>query len=175
MLNKLKNIFFGPDYSEIEEQTKNKAGIIDLDRIRNKAEKYYRDGDFYCSESIVKTFIEEFNLDLPEDTVAMASAFPVGMGRSGCSCGAVIGAQMMLGYFFGRRKAADNKVEKTMELSAEIHDLFRERNGSLCCRVLTKDHKLGSKEHIKQCIYFTGDMAYETALIICRELNLEYN
>jgi C_GCAxxG_C_C family probable redox protein len=175
MLNKLKNIFFGLDYSEIEEQTKNKAGIIDLDKIRNKAEKYYRDGDFYCSESIVKTFIEEFNLDLPEDAVAMASAFPVGMGSSGCSCGAVIGAQMMLGYFFGRRKAADNKVEKTMELSAEIHDLFRERNGSLCCRVLTKDHKLGSKEHMKQCIYFTGDMAYETALIVCRELNLEYN
>jgi len=173
MLSKLKNIIFGPDYSEMEKKTKEEIEVIDLNRIKNKAEKLYRDGDFYCSESIIKTFIDEFKLDLSDDVIAMASTFPVGMGHSGCSCGAVIGAQMMLGYFFGRRKAGDNKVDKAMELSAEIHDIFRERHGSLCCRVLTRDHKIGSKEHIEQCIYFTGDMAYEAARIICRELNLE--
>ncbi len=172
MLKKLKSIIFGPDYSQMQENLADE--IINLNRIKKKAEDYYRNGDFYCSESIVKTFIEEFNLDLPDDVIAMASSFPVGMGYSGCSCGAVIGAQMMLGYFFGRRQAGDNKVNRTMELSAELHDYFREEHGSLCCRVLTKDHKLGSKEHIKQCVDFTGEMAYITAKKVCDELELKY-
>ncbi|WP_347877287.1 C-GCAxxG-C-C family protein [Halanaerobium saccharolyticum] len=150
------------------------ADPINLNQIKKKAENYYRNGDFYCSESIVKTFIEEFSLDLSNDAVAMASAFPVGMGNSGCSCGAVIGAQMMLGYFFGRRQPGDKKVDKTMELAAELHDYFRDVHGSLCCRVLTKDHKLGSKDHIKQCVSFTGEMAYVTAKKICEELDLKY-
>jgi len=175
MLSKLKEMVFGPDYKEIADKTKSDAGIIDLNHIKHMAEKHYRDGDFYCSESIIRTFIDEFQLDLPDDAVAMASVFPVGMGHSGCSCGAVIGAQMMIGYFFGRRKAGGKKVEKAMELSAEMHDLFMERHGSLCCRVLTKDHTIGSKEHIEQCISFTGEMAYEAASIICRELDLEHN
>ncbi len=172
MLKKIKSMVFGPDYSQMQDNFEDQ--IINLQRIKNKAEKYYRDGDFYCSEAIVKTYIEEFDLDLPEDVIAMASSFPVGMGNSGCSCGAVIGAQMMLGYFFGRRQAGDSKVNKTMELSAELHDYFREEHGSLCCRVLTKDLKVGSKDHIKQCIDFTGEMAFVAAKKICDELELEY-
>lgn len=172
MINKLKSIIFGPDYSEMQKNFED--DIIDLSSIKEKAENYYQNGDFYCSESIIKTFIEEFNLDLSDDVIAMASAFPVGMGNSGCSCGAVIGAQMMLGYFFGRRQAGSNKVNKTMELSAELHDYFREEHGSLCCRVLTKDYKIGSKDHIKQCVGFTGEMAYVAAEKICKELDIEY-
>ena len=172
MINKLKSIIFGPDYSKMQKDFED--DIIKLSKIKEKAENYYRNGDFYCSESIIKTFIEEFNLDLPDDVIAMASAFPVGMGNSGCSCGAVIGAQMMLGYFFGRRQAGSNKVNKTMELSAELHDYFREEHGSLCCRVLTKDYKIGSKDHIKQCVDFTGKMAYVAAEKICKELDIEY-
>jgi len=172
MLKKIKSMIFGPDYSQMQQGFEDKT--INLKRIKKKAEAYYRNGDFYCSESIVKTFIEEFNLDLPDDVIAMASSFPVGMGNAGCSCGAVIGAQMMLGYFFGRRQAGENKVNKTMELSAELHDYFREEHGSLCCRVLTKDLKVGSKDHIKQCIDFTGEMAFVTAKKICDELDFEY-
>lgn len=172
MLKKIKSMLFGPDYTKMQQDFEGQK--INLQQIKNKAEEYYRSGDFYCSEAIVKTYIEEFDLDLPDDVIAMASSFPVGMGNSGCSCGAVIGAQMMLGYFFGRRQAGDNKVNKTMELSAELHDYFREEHGSLCCRILTKDFKVGSKAHIKQCIDFTGEMAYVAAKKICDELELEY-
>lgn len=172
MLDKIKSFIFGPDYSQLKKEYE--AELINLERIKNKAEKYYKNGDFYCSESIVKTFIKEFNLDLSNDVVAMASSFPVGMGHSGCSCGAVISSQMMIGYFFGRRNAGEKKVEKAMELSAAVHDYFKEKNGCLCCRVLTKDYKIGSKKHQKQCIKFTGEMAYYTAKLICDELDINY-
>ena len=42
----------------------------------------------------------------------MASGFPVGMGGSGCTCGAVVGGIMAIGMFFGRVQAKDSKVQK---------------------------------------------------------------
>lgn len=147
--------------------------IIDLKKIKTTAEDYYRNGDFYCSESIVKTIKDEFGLPISDDIVAMASGFPVGIGGSGCTCGAVVGGIMALGLFFGRTQPQDTKVENTMALSKELHDIFKDRHTSLCCRALTKGMTLGSPEHIEQCIYLTGEVAEEAAKIIARELKLE--
>ncbi len=147
--------------------------VIDLHKIRTTAEDYYRNGDFYCSEAIVKTIKDEFELPISDDIVAMASGFPVGMGGSGCTCGAVSGGIMALGLFFGRTQAKDSKVINAMALSKELHDIFIESHKCLCCRVLTKGMTLGSSEHMKQCIEFTGEVAEETAKIVVRELNME--
>jgi C_GCAxxG_C_C family probable redox protein len=146
---------------------------ISLKRVKDIAENYYRNGDFYCSESIVKTIKDEFGLPLPDDVIAMASGFPVGMGNSGCTCGAVTGGIMALGMFFGRTQGKDSKVTKVMALSHELHDIFQKRHKVLCCRVLTKGMTLGSPEHMTQCIAFTGEVAEETARIIARELKLK--
>ncbi|MCE5322519.1 C-GCAxxG-C-C family protein [bacterium] len=143
---------------------------FDLDRIRLIAEQYYRDGDYYCSESIVKTIRDEFGLPVPDSAIAMASGFPVGIGGSGCMCGAIAGGVMALGMFFGREKPKDEAVNKCMMLSRELHDIFRDRHKCLCCRVLTNGMELGSAEHMKQCVSFTGEVALETARIIIREL-----
>lgn len=32
---------------------------VNLEEIRSTAEAYYRNGDFYCSEAVVKTILEE--------------------------------------------------------------------------------------------------------------------
>ena len=147
--------------------------VIDLHKIKTTAENYYRNGDFYCSESIVKTIKDEFNLPISDDIIKMASGFPVGIGGSGCTCGAVVGGIMAIGLFFGRCEPKDTKVSKTMTLSKELHDIFKDKHKCLCCRVLTKDMTLGSEKHMKQCIYFTGEVAEECAKIIARELNLQ--
>ena len=147
--------------------------VIDLHKIKTTAENYYRNGDFYCSESIIKTIKDEFNLPISDDIIKMASGFPVGIGGSGCTCGAVIGGIMAIGLFFGRCEPKDEKVNKAMDLSKELHDIFKDRHKCLCCRVLTKDMTLGSEEHMKQCIYLTGEVAEESAKIIARELNLK--
>lgn len=142
---------------------------IDFNKIRKTAESYYREGDFYCSEAVVKTIKDEFKLPVTDEIIAAASGFPVGMGGSGCTCGAISGGIMALGLFFGRIKAKDEKVNKAMALSSELHDLFKSRHKNLCCRALTKGMTLGSPEHMEQCISFTGEVAEEVARIIARE------
>lgn len=143
---------------------------VDLEKIKRQAEDYYRNGDFFCSEAIVKTIRDEFDLPVPDNVIAMASGFPVGMGGSGCTCGAVVGGIMALGLVFGRTEPKDTKVTKAMELAKELHDTFKKQHRSLCCRVLTKDMELGSPVHMQQCIAFTGEVAEAAAKIIVREL-----
>ena len=144
---------------------------VDLDHIRKTAEAYYRNQDYYCSEAIVKTINEEFGLGYPEEVIKMASGFPIGMGGSGCTCGAVVGGIMALGMVFGRTGPKDVQVKRCMALAHELHDKFRANHTVLCCRILTKDMVLGSRPHSQQCIEFTGEVAEETAKIILRELD----
>ena len=139
---------------------------VDLERIRKIAEDYYRNGDFYCSEAVVKTIIDEFQIDVSEDVIKMASGFPVGMGGMGCTCGALTGGAMAIGLVYGRSQGKDPKVNKAMELSAKLYQIFCERHKVSCCKVLTGGMEKGSPEHMEQCIAFTGEMAYEAAKII---------
>ena len=145
---------------------------MDAAKIRKTAEDYYRNGDYFCSEAVAKAIKDAFASPLPDDVIAMASGFPVGMGGSGCTCGAVVGGIMAIGMFFGRVQAKDPKVKKTMQLAKELHDIFQHRHSCLCCRVLTKGMEHGSPAHMEQCISFTGEVAEETAKIIIRELEL---
>jgi C_GCAxxG_C_C family probable redox protein len=140
-----------------------------VDDVRKTAEDYYRNGDYYCSEAIVRTIRDAYRVNVPEIIVAMASGFPVGIGGSGCTCGAVAGGVMALGLFFGRTEPGDSKVDKAMALSAELHESFKGNHKTLCCRKLTKGMELGSQVHMEQCISFTGEVAAEAARIIERE------
>lgn len=142
---------------------------VNLEEIRATAEAYYRNGDFYCSEAVVKTLMDAFQLDVPEDVIKMASGFPVGMGGMGCTCGALTGGILVLGMIYGRKEAKDPSVNKAMELSARLYQVFCQRHKVSCCKVLTRGMEKGSPEHMEQCISFTGEMAYETAKIILEE------
>lgn len=142
-----------------------------IEKIKEKAELYYSNGDFYCSEAIVKTIKDEFNVDISDRIIAMASGFPVGIGGSGCTCGALTGGVMALGLIFGRDTEKDPAVNHTMQLSKELHDDFQKTYKSTCCRVLTRGMTLGSAIHMKQCVAITGEIAKKTATIIIRELN----
>ncbi len=121
---------------------------------------------------------DNFDLDVADDVVAMSSAMAVGMGRSGCVCGALNGGVMALGMFFGRTTPdgpADPKVRRAMALSNELHDWFRANNGknAVCCRVLTRGMDMAAGEHRGQCIVLTGLCAWKVADIVCRELAIE--
>jgi C_GCAxxG_C_C family probable redox protein len=142
----------------------------DLQKLREKAESYYMAGDFCCSETVLKVIFEDFDTELPENIVSLASAFRSGVGGSGCICGALVGGAMALGMFFGRGTAKEeDNVKKAMELSNELHNLFKKKHKVPCCRVLTKGVTRGSPEQKQQCARFVGDVAEETAKIIIRE------
>ncbi len=146
---------------------------VSINKIAKDAEELFR-GGFFCSEAVVSSIRSNFELDIPEEVIAMASGFPVGIGRSKCLCGAVSGGVMALGIFFGRTKQGDPKVEKNLELSKELHDWFKVANGknAICCRILTKEFDMSVGAHKEQCIYFTGLVAGKVAEMIVRELNL---
>lgn len=147
---------------------------VSVKKIAKDAEELFR-GGFFCSEAVVSSIRTNFELDLPEEIVAMASGFPVGIGRSKCLCGAVSGGVMALGIFFGRTVQKDVKVEKNLEVAKELHDYFKVANGKnvLCCRILTKEFDMASGEHKEQCIHFTGLVAGKVAEIVVREFNLQ--
>ena len=146
------------------------GGEIDIKALKEEAEQLYLQGDYYCSEAIVSVIRRYFAPDMPEQAIAMASGFPVGIGGSMCTCGAVSGGVIALGYFFGRTKPKDSKVKKSMALSKELHDYFKDNHKVLCCKIHTKGIKLGSKDHMAKCAMFTGEIAAKTAEIIAREL-----
>ncbi len=146
---------------------------VSVQKIGKDAEDLFR-GGFFCSEALMSSIRSNFELDVPEEVIAMASGFPVGIGRSKCLCGAVSGGVMALGLFFGRTVQGDPKVEKNLAVAKELHDYFKEATGknALCCRVLTKEFDMSKGEHKEQCIHFTGMVARKVAQIIMRELSL---
>jgi hypothetical protein len=76
----------------------------DLQGVREKAESYYMTGDFYFSETVLKMISENFATELPKEIVSLASAFPHGVGGSGCICGALVGGTMALGMFWRQKE-----------------------------------------------------------------------
>ena len=149
------------------------ANPINLKDIYETAGNQFRKGDYFCSESIVSTIRQFIDPDMPESMISVASGFPVGVGRQKCMCGAISGGVICLGYFFGRTKGGDPKVNKTLELTAELHNKFTQMNKVACCKILTKGMDMASGEHKEQCIKFTSEMAVETVKIIAREKGME--
>ncbi|SDK75843.1 C-GCAxxG-C-C family protein [Natronincola ferrireducens] len=142
-----------------------------IKEARYLAESYYSKGKYLCSEAILASVNEVLECGMPEEYVKMVSGFPVGMGGAGCSCGAVTGGQVALGLVYGRKKPGGSN-KKIMKLSKELHDIFREKYGSTCCRVLIKDYKFASKEHIERCTKVTGDVCEIVMKLILDNQNL---
>lgn len=146
---------------------------VSIKKIKEDAENLFKKGDFYCSEAIVCSIKNNFELDMPDEMIAMASGFPIGIGKSKCVCGAVSGAIMSIGYFFGRTKGGDPRVQKALELANELQESFKKNHKVLCCKVLTKGMDMAAAEHKSQCVSFTGEMAERAAQIIVRELDIK--
>jgi len=149
---------------------------INIEQVKRDAEEIFRIGGFYCSEAIVSSVRKNIDPNMPVELVSAASGFPIGVGRAKCMCGAISGAVICLGYFFGRTTPTtptDPKSQKCMELAYELQESFRQNHkGVLCCHIHVKGMDMASGEHKAQCVTFTGEMAAKTAEIIARELSL---
>ena len=145
---------------------------VDLEKLQKDAVEIFNQG-FACSESVIYAIKKNFELDMSDDAIAMSSGFPWGLGGGGCICGALAGATMCIGYFFGRKTPGDPKVNRCFKLSNEIHDFFKEYCGATCCRVLTKGKEKNSPERKAQCTDFVAATVKKTAEIILRELALD--
>ena len=138
-------------------KTKEKQNIVE--EVRQTAEKYFRDGDYYCSESVLTTINDALGQEFRPEIVKLASGFPIGVGKSGCLCGAISGGVMALGLAYGREKPGAS-MPKSFPNNAALHDFIIEKYGSTCCRALTKYFEdFASKERAEHCIKITGEVA----------------
>lgn len=80
--------------------------------IKEKALGYFKNG-YSCSESIVQACIDLGLCD--KELLPCATTFSAGMS-SGCACGAVTGAQLVLGYLFGRNTNSETKFLREKKL-----------------------------------------------------------
>lgn len=143
--------------------------IINMEQLKKDAVEIFNQG-FACSESVIYAIRKHFELEMSDDAIAMSSGFPWGLGGGGCICGALAGATMCIGYFFGRKTPGDPKIERCFELTNELHDYFKENCGATCCRILTRGKDKNSPERKAQCTKFVSDTVEKTAEIIIREL-----
>lgn len=122
----------------------------------DSAGNYHKQG-YNCAESIFLAFRGVAAPELSEQMVRLATPFGGGLGRSGCVCGALSGAVMIIGAAKGR-VTPDIPRKESYELSNEYHNVFRKKFGATCCRVLVKD-EFGSKEQGRRCYSIISESA----------------
>lgn len=133
--------------------------------------RYFQNG-LYCSEAILRAFNEIYELGFPPDQYKISTAFGSGLGESGCACGAVTGAAMVLSLVAGR---GHNYESERVVFTAvnHLHEQFRAAHKAMCCRVLTHHVEWNSAEHKLNCEELVRHAAALADDIIRNEL-LEY-
>ena len=130
------------------------------------APNYFLKEGYSCSESIARSAVELGLAD--ESFVSIATSFSGGMG-SGCLCGAVAGAQMVLGLLHGK-----NKDNKARTLAKEFYQKITAIHKVTCCKVLTKEFKdFHSPERKAHCTNMVADCAQILDEILEREKSPE--
>ena len=96
-------------------------------RITEAADKK-RSGLFNCAQSVVCTYCDRCGLSM-EDAAAVSASFGTGMGNMEGTCGALVGAGIVLGLVTRDRNIARNRMKTIMEK-------FQARNGATQCKSL---------------------------------------
>lgn len=122
--------------------------------MKEEAVKYYKEG-YSCSESIVHAAMDEGLCS--KTLLAVASSFSGGMS-SGCLCGAVAGAQMVIGYNFGKGNSKNNE-EIARAKAKEFIEKFKEKRKTTCCRTLSAGMDFHSVERKQNCAYIVEECA----------------
>lgn len=117
-----------------------------------KASEYFNNG-YSCSESMIKWAIDEGLVS--DELLSVATPFSGGMG-SGCLCGAIAGAQIIIGSQFGRENKYGNELLARVK-AKELIQRFMETHKATCCRVLTRGMEMGSPERKAHCTNMVND------------------
>lgn len=135
--------------------------------LGDKAENLYLSKQLLCAEAVVCALNQGLGGGVPEDVaIRMASALPIGIGDSGCTCGALSGAVLAVGLFLGRDTPGASDSMGALASAHTLHGQFKSAFGSSCCRVLSKNVKHDPRVHFKHCAKLTAQAAELAALII---------
>jgi C_GCAxxG_C_C family probable redox protein len=89
----------------------------------------------YCTESVLLAIAKAKGIESPL-IPKIATGFCSGVARTSGTCGAVSGAILAAGLFFGRDKPAD-ELERIYTIVQDFIAAFEEKYGSTNCKELT--------------------------------------
>jgi len=122
--------------------------------MKEKAVEYYKQG-YSCSESVVLAAIDAGLCD--KNLLPVATSFSGGMS-SGCLCGAVAGAQMIIGANFGKQNLRQ-KDDTARVKAKEFIDEFKKNRRATCCKVLSSGFEFSSPERKENCASLVHECA----------------
>ena len=107
-----------------------------------------RCGSHNCAQAILHTYADIAGID-EELAMNIANSFGAGMGNMEGTCGALVGAGMVLGM-------VNKDKAKSMKQMREIMTKFQERNGATRCKLLKG---VGTKVVLRECPDCVADAA----------------
>ena len=146
------------------------------ERVREAARKYFR-GGANCAETAFLALVEAGLVELPPETVAIATAFGGGIGLYGGMCGALAGSVMGVSAVHGRKKPLEGTQQEIVDrlygnpglyrFFNQIPRWFEERFGATTCRELNKDYPVWfDKDRFRNCMNITVETAVRAAEFI---------
>lgn len=124
--------------------------------MKELAKNYFLNG-YSCSEAVVQAAADKGYIS--QEALAIATSFSGGMGVR-CLCGAVAGAQMVIGAMYGKSKTSDGKMAR--KLAKEFFEKFAEKYKVACCKVLSAKYDFASLERKQHC----SNMVYDSCEIL---------
>lgn len=132
---------------------------------------YFKQG-LNCAECVLRTFMDIYKVDVPDEVICMATGFGGGMGHTKNTCGAITGAVLALGLLKGRRNPFGPKEEmgdRIKNLQGEIYPVFAEmigeiegKYGTLICKEMSKQFdEFDSKPRMRNCMEIVGYCAQQ--------------
>ncbi len=120
--------------------------------MEKTAVNYFLSG-YSCSEAVVQAAIDKGYVS--QDLLSVATSFSGGMGVR-CLCGAVAGAQMVIGAMYGKNKDRDGMQARA--LAKQFNEKFAEKYKVNCCKVLSAGFKdFHSPERKQHCTSMVSD------------------
>lgn len=94
------------------------------------------DSGFNCCQAVFTPFAREHGLT-EQASLMITSGFGAGMSYHGETCGAVVGAHLVIGMLNGNSNPFDSESkEKTKDLISQYREKFNAKNGSCVCKDL---------------------------------------
>ncbi len=123
---------------------------------------YFRQG-LNCAECVLRSFMDIYEVNVPDEVICMATGFGGGMGHTKNTCGAITGAVLALGLVKGRRDPFGPKEEmaaRVKQLQGEIYPVFgqmveemKAHFGTLICSEMAQQFEdFDSKPRKKNCM-----------------------
>ena len=117
-----------------------------MESRKEKAAELKRCGTHNCTQAVLCTYCDYTGLD--EDTIKhIGNGFAAGMGNMEGTCGAIIGAGIVLGL-------ATKDKALSLKGTRHIMEKFQERNGSTQCKQLKG---IGTGKPLRECPLCVAD------------------